>query len=256
MRRSIFPLAGAFALTVAGASAAGAAPSAVVPVRVTDEPVWVYPPKAEQAGIRHGEARAVVSVSEEGELLDFIVIGCTHPAFAEEVAASLPKYRFAPAKIRGEPTTVRMPLSFFFQQQGTVVSVSPTEQWQSQFARIGREDDFQSWICLPRDLDRPLTVAKSVSPRYPNELRHRGEPASVTIDFFVDGEGRVRMPAADATASPGFAREAASALSAWQFEPPTSNGRPVIVQVTQTFRFAAPREASVTPIPPTGLALR
>src|ERR1043165_724780 len=58
----------------------------VVPARVIEEPVWIFPLKAERAGLRYGEVRALLSISEEGALLDFLVLGSTHLAFAEEVA--------------------------------------------------------------------------------------------------------------------------------------------------------------------------
>ncbi len=48
----------------------------------------------------------LVSISEEGQVLDFVVLGYTHPAFAQEVVSALPKLRFIPARVRGEPATV------------------------------------------------------------------------------------------------------------------------------------------------------
>src|SRR5438045_3435773 len=106
MRPSLRILCGSVALLGWTSGASGAQPK-VVPPRVIDEPVWSYPLAAERAAVRHGEARALVSISEEGELVDFLVIGCTHHAFAEAVVEALPKFRFAPAKVRGEPTAVR-----------------------------------------------------------------------------------------------------------------------------------------------------
>ncbi len=218
----------------------GAQPQ-VTPPRVIDEPVWVFPPAAEHAGLRSGEARALLSISEEGQLLDFLVIGCTHLAFAEEVAGAVPKLRFTPAKVRGEPATVRLPLTFYFERSGTITSFSSIDQWETQLvARLRPEDEFRSWICPPRSLDRPLTATNVVSPQYPGEMRARGEAAVVQIDFYVDGAGRVRLPAVDAGAHPSFAREAVTALKMWTFAPPTRDGQPVIVRATQTFRFAPP----------------
>ena len=79
-----------------------------------------------------------------------------------------------------------------------------------------------------------------MSPFYPNEMRGRGEAGTVTLDFYIDGEGRVRLPAADLGTHPSFARAAVEALDQWRFEPPTSEGRPVVVRAIQTFNFPAP----------------
>jgi TonB family protein len=219
---------------------AWAAPPPVVAPRVIDEPIWVYPHKAERVGLRRGEARAMLSISDQGELLDFLVIGCTHVAFAEEVVAAMPQLRFSPAKVRGEPATVRMPFSFYFQQEGTIASLSAMDQWEAQMARLSPQDEFRSWLCPARELDRPLTPLKVFSPRYPEEMRSRGEDAVVEIDFFVDGAGRVRLPAVDVGRHPSFAREAVAALTAWTFEPPTRGGQPVIVRASQRFHFGPP----------------
>jgi TonB family protein len=230
-----------------GLSHASASPPPVVAPRIVEEPVWVYPYKAERAGLRRGEARAMLSISEQGELLDFLVIGSTHVAFAEEVVAAMPQLRFSPPKVRGEPATVRMPFSFYFQQEGTIASLTAMDQWEAQMARLSPQDEFHSWICPGRELDRPLTPVKVFSPRYPDEMRSRGEEAVVEIDFFVDGAGRVRLPAVEVARHPSFAREAVAALTAWTFEPPTRGGQPVIVRVTQKFHFGPPEAGKADP---------
>jgi TonB family protein len=242
MRSSLGSLIRSLALLGLTGSTGWTQPKMVSP-RVIDEPVWAYPLKAVEAGVREGEARAIVSISEEGALLDFMVVGCTHGAFAEEVAKALPKYRFTPARLRGEPTTVRMPLSFYFKQEGTITSFYAFDQVESQMAKLLRVDQgFVSFVCPPGRLDQPLTPTKTFSPRYPAELRRRHEAGAVTVDFFVDGAGRVRLPAVDAGAHPSFTREAIAALEGWQFEPPRSNGQPVIVRALQTFHFSPPQE--------------
>jgi TonB family protein len=241
--RIVFLVSGFFASV--GASYAANLPDVVKP-RVLEEPVWAYPLAAERDSVDHGEARAVLSLDEEGRLTDFLLVGCTHPAFAEAVANSLPEYRFAPARVHGEPAPVRMPVTFWFQQEGRVVSMTSAETISRYIERFMARDRFTSWICPGERLDRPLSLVDMPSPGYPKELLARGEGGEVTIDFFVDGLGRVRMPAADPTVQPSFAREAVAALGQWHFEPPTSQGTPVIVHVVQTFHFTAPEKNAMT----------
>lgn len=242
MRHSFGILLGGIAL-LAGAGRGWGAPPKVVSPRVIDEPIWSYPVQAERAGVREGEALAMLSISEEGQLLDFMVLGASHLAFADEVAKSLPKIRFSPAKLRGEPATVRLPLSFYFKQEGTITSFASIDESAARMMRTFQIDGgFVSFVCPQNRLDQPLRPAKVFTPRYPEELRSRRESASVTIDFYVDGEGRVRLPAVETGSHPSFAREAAAALTAWEFDPPRSNGRPVIVRALQTFHFAPPED--------------
>lgn len=212
----------------------------VVPPKLIDQPEWPFPLAAERAGLRSGEVQAVISLSDRGELLDFILLGASHPAFAAQLAQMLPEYRFAPARIRGEPMPVRMPVKFSFRQEGAMVSFTANEKLAAQFQEVSANGNYTWWLCLAAQLDRPLVVVNRVSPAYPDELRARGEAGEVTIDFYVDNEGRVRLPAAETNAHLSFAREAIRAVEQWRFEPPTSGGRPAIVHVVQAFRFPSP----------------
>ena len=239
MQRSCLSPPAALGLLVM-ATVAQAQPKTVRP-RVVDEPVWSYPVAADRAGVHQGEARALVSISEQGRVVDFVLIGCTHRAFAEAVAEALPQYRFSPAKVRGEPATVRVPLSFYFKQEGRITSISTLDQLDIEISRLSRADEkYTSWLCPQDRLDRPLTPARTFSPRYPAEMIGRGERGTVKLDFIVDRAGKVRMPAVDDGAHPSFTREAVAALGAWEFEPPTSEGRPVIVHASQVFNFWPP----------------
>lgn len=223
-----------------GVNARASSP-AIEPPRVIEQPVWNYPLEAARELIYEGHTRVLVTISEEGQLLDFIVLGFTHPSFAQEVVSAMPRFRFLPARVRGEPSTTRLPITFHFEQQGNVVSMMASEQMERHVTRLIRRG-FKPTVCPGTKLDGPLVVTNTVSPGYPAELRGRGLETEVTVDFYVDPEGRVRMPATPADAHPSFAREAIGAVEQWQFEPPTSSGEPVLVHVQQTFHFLSPTE--------------
>jgi TonB family protein len=226
-------------LAASGLTAADVKPAVEKP-RVISEPIWAYPLAAAAESIHHGEVQAMLSIADDGTLTDFLLLGCSHQAFAQALAEALPEYRFSPARVRGEPTPVRMPVTFSFEHSGSVVSMSGSESLSNYIANLTDHRGLISWICPGDRLDRPLAVLESPSPAYPQELVMRGETGEVTIDFFIDGLGRVRVPAADALTHPSFGREAVAALRRWRFEPPTSRGEPVIVHVVQTFRFNSP----------------
>lgn len=239
MRNPLRSVLGLAALLSGGALSFGA-DLGLQPPRVIEQPVWVFPPEVARESVYEGEARVLVSISEEGELLDFILLGFTHPAFGREVAEALPRCRFAPGRVRGEPATTRTPITVHFAQQGTVVSMTGGESLANYVARLTTRPTYIGTVCAGQKLDRPLQAATVVSPQYPGELRERAESGTVTVDFYVDAEGRVRMPATSATSHPSFARTAIGAVEQWRFEPPTSGGEPVIVHVQQEFRFLPP----------------
>jgi TonB family protein len=88
-----------------------------------------------------------------------------------------------------------------------------------------------------RDLDESPKVIHAVSPRYPAALATEKVAGRVILDFFIDEQGKVRMPALEKTDHEAFVDAAAAALMEWQFAPPTRNGKPVIVQARQVFVF-------------------
>jgi len=229
-----------FGLLLGSTGTAMAAELRTIGPRVIDEPVWTYPLAADRAGVRHGEAHAVLSLSATGELVDFLVVGCTHPAFAEALAEALPEYKFAPAMVRGEPRPVRLLVKFDFQKGGTIGSIQFDDNPRAMSGLLAAGATARSLVCPPDELDQPLAPRRVVEPRYPDELRGEGPACEVKVDFFVDGSGRVRLPAVDPKAHPIFAREAATALLEWRFEPPTRGGRPALVKVEQVFNFPAP----------------
>jgi TonB family protein len=101
--------------------------------------------------------------------------------------------------------------------------------------------------CMPRDLDRIPTPIRIVQPALPAAPGRRSQGARVTVKFFIDDHGRVRLPrisslsraANEELAGSAMGDAAVAAVSQWQFEPPLSRGKPTIVLVAQDFNFPA-----------------
>ena len=94
--------------------------------------------------------------------------------------------------------------------------------------------------CRLSQLDRIPTPTKVVEPGVPLAAKNMTEKLVVTVHFYIDEQGRVRMPAVDRASSQSaepFAAEALAAVTQWQFEPPLSHGRPVLVAARQDFNF-------------------
>ena len=133
-----------------------------------------------------------------------------------------------------------MELTFSFETRGlVVVDMTVNNVLEIQKLRA-RSDYYGSWACTLSELDRIPTPATVVKPHYPVDSSNTVKAAVVTVHFYIDQEGRVRMPAVSRETSEtndSFAAEALDAISKWQFEPPMSRGRPVLVSATQDFNF-------------------
>ncbi len=183
-----------------------------------------------------GHARVEVSVGEDGKLGEMLVTGYTHPAFAQAAESAIAEWKFEPARWKGEPAAVVIALDFDFEVKGVVISTKDTDIVDAQFNSIfGSPDAYHP--CTLQELDRIPQLVKSVSPVYPNTLADRGIEGEITVEFYIDEKGVVRVPSVIGRPNKDLANLALNAVRQWAFEPPTRHGRPVLVHVRQFFQF-------------------
>jgi TonB family protein len=96
--------------------------------------------------------------------------------------------------------------------------------------------------CDPGRLDQPLQPINTVSPAYPRALREKGAEGSVVLEYYVDESGRVRMPVISYAEHQALAGLSLAAIEQWEFQPPVSRNKPVLVRVRQKFEFVAERK--------------
>jgi TonB family protein len=179
---------------------------------VQTEPV-IYPRRALDVGITSGEVHISVQIDETGKLTDHLVTAYSHPT---------------------------VDLTFQFENRGMVVvdlSVSSYVQLRDVQLRPGA---YSYGVKTLRELDRIPTPVKVVQPVYPAEAAQKQQSAAVTVHFYIDEQGKVRLPAVSRDMSERhgeFAAAAVNAVSEWQFEPPLSKGQPVLVAARQEFNF-------------------
>lgn len=198
-----------------------------------------FPAQLAASGINTGRARAVVNIDADGKLADFIVTSYSQPEFAREAAESLRAWKYEAARENGTPVGSRVELDFLFEARGMVVSLRSIDDLNVHTNRL-----FQNALPLTSvtrtasQLDRPLTTVEVVRPQHPGKLvTPVVSTGAVVLDFYVDAEGRARMPVVVSTSHEVFALAAVDALSKWKFAPPTSAGKPVAVRVRQEFVF-------------------
>jgi TonB family protein len=201
----------------------------------TVEPIFPY--RLQEAGVPNGEARVAINTDATGKLLELLVVGYTRPEFADEAVTAIKQWKFEPARLRGEPVGTTVELLFFYEAKGVVVStlnpIDRIDMFMSQI--IGEHDTYRP--CSLRELDRIPTPVVTVKPQYPGDLADKGVKGKVTVGFYIDETGVVRLPAVSVKDDVELTALAVAALRQWKFEPPTRNGRPVLVKASQVFYF-------------------
>ncbi len=195
--------------------------------------VLVYPTSMLYSGVDSGEVRAAISVDRDGNLKDCLITAYTAPEFADAARAALKRWRYLPAKAGGYPTAARSELLFEFRNRGVVVQALPGAMVRKVFLNL-LDERYQYKPCQLRDLDRIPTPVYVVAPAVSSGERDH----TVTVEFYIDELGNVRMAAVPReSAGDIYAAAAVAAVEQWRFEPPLRKGRPVLVLAQQEFKF-------------------
>ncbi|HVW20993.1 MAG TPA: energy transducer TonB [Opitutaceae bacterium] len=183
-----------------------------------------------------GRATVEISLDERGRLVDWLPVSYNDSRFADLAVAALKQWRYQPARWHGQPVAVTIPLTFDFELRGVVINGTRTSWAEAYFNSLFHER-ISYYPHALGDLDRVPAAVHTVAPHYDQSLADRGVSGEVTVKFFVDEEGRVRMASVVGRPDPALADLAIGAIDQWRFEPPTWHGRPVLAELTQVFRF-------------------
>lgn len=227
-------------------SATSTESSAVTPLRLIRGDPPVFPHEMMQMGVREGEVRIAFSVDRQGNVDDCLAVEYTNSEFARVSVGALRRWKFEPARFRGEPIAVVSELNVSFETRGTVVvSLTSSESIAAMMYSLTKDHDAYRPRTL-KELDRIPTPIAAPSPAFPARLAQTGATGQVTVSFFIDETGAVRLPSVDSNDDADLGAFAIDALKNWKFEPPTCKGRPVLVRATQRFNF---RPVASTPKP-------
>lgn len=201
----------------------------------TVEPL--YPLRLQMQGIKEGDAQIAVAVDERGQLQDYLVIGYSRKEFADAAVAVLKRWKFEPMRLRGVPHPVTQELRFNFESRGlSVVNQTIGDYVESRIERLA--PDLYSFRAFTlRELDRLPVPREIVAPVYPQELVDNGISGRVSVEFYIDENGQVRLPSVRTTAHEELSMAAILAVQRWRFDPPQRHGRPVLVRAIQDFNF-------------------
>jgi TonB family protein len=198
-----------------------------------------FPPWLRAIGCVEGQAAILITVDASGKLTDTLAISSTLPDFAEAAQAALREWTYQPARLNGQPVGVTKEVDFDFEQVGAVITANGGGGSEFFFRRFFHEKPAYRAFNL-QEIDGKLAMKRVVQPPYTTELAARDGGGTVTLSYYIDEGGRVRMPVVLNDANPELADLATEAVRQWQFAPPTRLGKPVLVRVLQDFRFNVP----------------
>jgi TonB family protein len=213
------------------------------PMRADQRDLPAFPQKVLSQGLKSGQVRIAVQIDADGKLTDYLVTAYSHPAFVDGAVASVRKWRYEPARIHGSPRSAKAEYTFNYEAEGVVV-VDMSIQTIPELLRMTIAPNSQAFTARTLgQLDRTPTPTKIVKPVYPRTLARSSKGGRVTVEFYIDEQGHVRIPSVDRQtieANEELAAAAITAVEQWQFEPPLLKGRPVLTLAEQDFNFKAP----------------
>ena len=204
-----------------------------------DNPMPVYPNALKLGGVTQGRAVIAISVDRDGRVKDQLVLAYTDPQFARTSTEVLHDWRFAPARFDGEPVPVQFELSFDYTLEGAVITSGISDHMlYDNFHNIGQNALAYQPVNATRIDHAPVRIGGE-SPRYALAAAQNGIRGAVTVRFYIDEQGNVRLPAAVGATDAYLTEQAMTAVREWKFEPVTSRGQPVLVAAQQEFTFGS-----------------
>lgn len=197
-----------------------------------------FPTSARAEGIPDGIVTLAISRDVAGVPGDILVIDTTDPRFAEAAVEAVRQWRFtstAPDRTL-PPVLVRIG----FRLSGVIYL---TAQNKSKVGLLGdtvarklrepvRIPELQSLNVTSKAINQPM-------PAYPAALAGKGVKGTANVRFYVDQDGRVRLPQVSEATAPEFADAALAAVALWRYEPPRKGARHIVAAENWAFSFGA-----------------
>ena len=225
------------ALLALGALAALRLSGAIEPVKIEQTYLPALSPRLLSRGITEGRAIFALDISPEGKVTDWLVLGSSDPEVARFCLQVLQQWDITPARSDGQPVPAQVELTMDLSAQGAVINRTAVELIEDRSREI-LGNPVRYGRSLVRALDQLPVRLNTVAPKYARVAEKLGVRGKVQVRFFIDEQGKVRMPAVEPGSQPYLADAALTAVREWKFAPPTSKGRPVLVAASQEFDFS------------------
>ncbi len=197
-----------------------------------------FPDMVRLEGLAEGHVALAISRTPAGLPSDILVLMATDARLAAAAVDAAREWRFQPTSDPAElaARTVRIG----FKLGGVVIYPFGKNHIEEVLSAVS-ESKLREPILVPRlqSLSQAPKPLAQPMPAYPAALRSRAIEGSATVRFYVDEEGRVRLPEVIEATTPEFADAAITAVSQWRYQPPQQGGRAIVVSDNWAFQFKA-----------------
>jgi TonB family protein len=206
-------------------------------LRVKNFVMPVFPDYVQLTGNSKGIVTVAIGRDAEGYVTDVLVLTSTHAQLSRSVVDAVKKWKFAlPANLAPAGKEIYPVVRFVFSAQGIAVVSALTGSLDSK-ERADVDDSpvllpsFANLDSVPQPINHPL-------PTFTGSAAARAVGSTATVRYFVDEEGKVRVPVVTECSSPEVGQAALSAVEQWTYEPPRAAGHATIALETGVFTFA------------------
>ena len=164
-------------------------------------PVWVGNKLSNELGDRP-TVRTRLQVDANGKVTGVAVENMNVAVdFESAIRQSVAHWRFAPARVNGQPAAAQVSLPVLIENQG--------------------------FLSLTGGKSSPARPIKQESPNYPLAMEWSRLVGQVLVEFKVDVKGDVQNATIKTSNNPGFDDEALATVRKWKFQPAVKDGEPV-----------------------------
>lgn len=213
------------------------------PAKIIGAMVPIYPYELRRTEVR-GTAKAVMIIDTRGRVTEVKIVTAERPEFGLALVAALEGFAFDPALKNGKPVMHMVSYEHNFDAFAAGDPVGDE--------LLGVEQKHPERIVGAAKLDAPLKPVSRRAPVSPKAWPEGVQQGEALIEILIDRDGRVRLPRIESATAESFGYAAMQAVSAWQFEPALSGGKPAVVRAKVPFKFSlkdAKAPAAPSPMP-------
>lgn len=206
-----------------------------------------FPGTAFFEGVATGRATVGVMLDQTGRPLDFLLIRYTRTYFGQALLEAAKDRDYTPKRLQGIAVPGTFTFSYHFEPPEGLTNISSFEAVDRRLEEVQGGAGFVYEPHREAELDGGrLELIQVKIPVLPAHLVQPGKrPVHVLVSFYVDEQGRVRLPEVESALAPELVASALHALQQWAFKPPTIKAKPVLVRAMRAVTFrAAPAAAA------------
>lgn len=232
-------LSAAVVLTLAPLSLLGAMNDEIArQLKLTRYVEPVFPDMARLSGLGEGHVALAISRTPDGMPADVLVLNATDPLLGTAALEAARQWRFQPTDDPSELVSRTVRIGF---KLGGVVIYPFGKRHIDEVLNAVDETKLREPIQVPQvqSMSQAPKALAQPMPAYPRALLARPIEGQAKVRFYVDEEGRVRLPEIIEATSPEFGAAAIAAVSQWRYESPQHGGRKIVAADNWAFQFRA-----------------